>query len=174
MNSMSRAFVAVLLLGAVLAGCSHNTSAPPQAGSAGQAGSTGTSGMVIGSVVVTYASSLANEDRARLDEVNAKSELKRIVEKVFTNLSRFRSGSPRTLEIEVTSFRLRSGTTVFLTGLLSGADSLDVRVTVREKGAVVRQLNSGDATAGNFGGTTAVSRFENMAKGLGKRLGREL
>ena len=155
-----------LLLAVVFAGgCSSKTAEPT---------SIGARVSDVGNIVVSYASSIAADDRKLLDEVNGGPRLKTAVEGELGKAAKLRSGSSRVLEIEVTEFRLRSGATVFLAGIMAGVDTLQVKVRVREGAQVVREFTTGDSTSGGFSGFSSSSRYQTMADAVAERLRTEL
>jgi hypothetical protein len=159
---------ALLLTTALLGGCSSKATAPPAA--------SGVRVGDVGSIVVTYASSISAADRKLLDEVNGGPRLKTAIESELAKAAKLRSGSPRVLEVELTEFRLRSGATVFWTGILSGVDTLQIQVKVRDGGRVVRQFATGDSTGGGISptGFSSSNRYQIMADAVAERLRDEL
>jgi hypothetical protein len=159
-------WMAIVLATVFAGGCSSKTAEPQT--------SVGARVIDVGSIVVRYASSVATDDRKLLDEVNGGPRLKTAVEGELGKAAKLRSGSPRVLEIEVTEFRLRSGATVFLAGIMAGVDTLQVKVRVREGAQVVREFTTGDSTSGGFGGLSSSSRYQTMADAVAERLRTEL
>ena len=163
---MRTSMAMVLVLGVSLVACSSKTASPPAA--------TGERVSDVGSVVVTIASPVTADAGQTLDEVNAGPRLKTAIEAQLGKTGKLKSGSSRVLEIEVIEFRLRSGATVFLAGIMAGVDTLQFRATVRENGRIVRQFVTGDSTSGGFAGLSSSSRYQTMADAASERLATEL
>lgn len=128
----------------------------------------------VGSITISISDSLEPERRTRFDKAEGSSRLGRAVEAELTRAGRFNRESPRTLEVQVTRYRMRSGATVVWLGIMAGSDLLEVKVTARDGDRIVREYSTGAASAGAYKGLDQVSRLENLVSTLAKRIVEEL
>ncbi|MGH7897301.1 MAG: DUF4410 domain-containing protein [Candidatus Binatia bacterium] len=166
MRRLGLGIITVLAL-AVVSACSSKTAET-------KSQARGPSTADVGKVVVTIANTIDADGKKVLGEVNAVSRLQAAVLGELTKAGKFKAASPRALEIQVTEFRLRSGTAVFLAGIMAGVDSLNVQVTVRDGSSTGRQYKTGDSSTGAFAGLTSSSRFQPMADAVAVRVAEEL
>jgi hypothetical protein len=168
---MKRLFVmAILVACGVFAACSSPSRAPsPQPASSGSA-----SVPDVGSVVVELGSTIDSDDRKILDEVNGVARLQTAIEGELRKSGRLKPESARVLQVQVKEFRLRSGATAFMTGIMSGVDTLQVHATVSEGGRPLREIDTGDSTSGAFSGPSSSSRYQTMVDALAERIGKAL
>ena len=80
-------------------------------------------------------------------------------------------GTPYTVNVIVTHFRLRSSQTGLWLGFMAGADKVGVSVTVVRNGAVEKSFSTNTSTAvAGLIRPGAVSRFDRMVHTIAKRI----
>jgi hypothetical protein len=155
----------VVLLAAL--GCgSHQSPSPAAAVPVGNVSN-------VGRIIVTVAPAVAADREARFQKVDGTSRLATAVETELTKVGRFDRESPRVMDVVVTKYRLRSGASVLMLGMMSGGDMMEVAITVRERD---RDLVSYSTGAGSVarGGLDQVSRFERLAHAVAERVVKQL
>lgn len=143
-------------------------------GCSAKQGPTGQPVASVAKVLVTLADALDPDDKTDIDEVNGVPRLRAALEDELSRTGRLDPGSPNVLEVQVTDFRLRSGTIVFLVGIISGVDILGVDVEVRDGVRVLRSYSTGVGSSGVAGGLSASSRFQPMADVVAERVVEQL
>ena len=133
------------------------------------AGPSATGGRAI--TVNVDASQLSGDRRAVFLEQAGSQKL---AAKVLERLSEASVGSepsPDTLNITVTHFRLRSGSTGFWLGFMSGTDKLQVSVEAVSGTIVVKKFDTRTATAvAGIIRPGSVERFDRMVRSLAQRI----
>jgi hypothetical protein len=124
----------------------------------------------VGRVVVMPASSLPADRVERFQAVDGTSRLTRAIEAALSKAGKFDPASPLVLDVQVTKYRMRSGATVFMAGVMAGGDLLDVDATVREDQRTIRSITTGAGSMGAFVGLDQVSRFEHLTAAVAERV----
>jgi hypothetical protein len=162
----SRGIAAALAFGAMVACSSQRAPEPERQAPVGQVAS-------VGSVMVS-ADGLPADRKERFDKVDGSSRLARSVESELTRSGRLDKKSSRVLELKVVRYRVRSGATTFMFGMMAGVDLLDVKATVREGDKVLEEFSTGAGTSGAFAGLDQVSRFEKLSTAVAERVVKKL
>jgi len=128
----------------------------------------------VSAVVITVNPAIPADKQARFATAEGPSRLQRSLEAKLSQTGRLRPDSPNVLEVDVTSYRMRSGAAVFWVGAMAGADALGVTVTVRDGDSVVRTFPTGAASIGAYAGLDQVSRLERLVEATALRLLKDL
>jgi hypothetical protein len=116
------------------------------------------------------ASALSGDRReAFLQQAGTKKIANKVLQKLWSGVGK--SQLPDALNIRVTGFRLRSGSTGFWLGFLAGADRIEVTVEVVRGSAVARSFTTDTSTAvAGIIRPGAVERFDRMVNALAERI----
>ncbi|MFN2377274.1 MAG: DUF4410 domain-containing protein [Candidatus Binatia bacterium] len=124
----------------------------------------------VSAVVVTVNPRLPSDKQTRFENAEGPSRLERSLEAKLSQTGRLRRDSPNVLEVDVTSYRMRSGAAVFWVGAMAGADALGVTVTIRDGSGIVRTFPTGAASIGAYAGLDQVSRLERLVEATALRI----
>jgi hypothetical protein len=116
------------------------------------------------------ASALGGDRReAFLQQAGSKKLANKVLQKLWSGVGERQL--PDALNIRVTGFRLRSGSTGFWLGPMAGADRIEVTVEVVSGSATTKSFSTNTSTA--VGGVIrpgAVERFDRMVNTLAERI----
>jgi len=162
MMTRRRGLVAVMVLVAAAAvGCGGRAKPSPAA--------SGPSVPKIGKVVVTMAGEVADDREARFTKVGGNERLTAALTAELTKTGRYDASSPNVLNVQVTSYRMRSGAAVYFGGLASGGDHMEVVVTVTDGASTLKTYKTGAGSVMG-GGLDQGSRFDHVAKAVAERV----
>ncbi len=122
-------------------------------------------------VTVSVNASALSGDRREvfLQQAGTKKITNKVLQKLWSGVGKRQL--PDALNIRVTSFRLRSGSTGFWLGPMAGADRIAVAVEVVHDATAVRSFTTNTSTAvGGFIRPGAVERFDRMVNTLAERI----
>jgi len=166
MPTASCRLVTALVLGvAAMVGCSARHSPSPEA--------VGERVASVGRLTVTVSEVVSAGRMARFEKVDGPARLTAAVESELARVGKLERESTRVLELVVTQYRLRSGASVFMWGMMAGGDSIAVDVVVREGERTLRTYSTGAGSVA-AGGLDQASRFERLARAVGERVVMEL
>jgi hypothetical protein len=116
------------------------------------------------------ASALSGDRReAFLQQAGSKKITNKVLQKLWSGVGK--KQLPNALNIRVTGFRLRSGSTGFWLGPMAGADRIAVTVEVAHGSAAARSFSTDTSTAvGWVIRPGAVERFDRMVNTLAERI----
>jgi hypothetical protein len=128
----------------------------------------------VGSVVVSVSEAVPADSQQRFAEVSGALRLHSTVQAALMRVAKLDPQSPRSLEVRVTQFRLRSASLAFWGGPMSGVDYLDVKATVRDGDRTVREYTTGAATTGVGTWIGQDARFEKLVLAVAERVADQL
>ncbi len=122
-------------------------------------------------VTVSVDASALSGDRREvfLQQAGTKKLTNKVLQKLWSGLGNRQL--PNALNIRVTGFRLRSGSTGFWLGPMAGADRIVVTVEVVHDSAAARSFSTNTSTAvGGIIRPGSVERFDRMINTLAERI----
>jgi hypothetical protein len=122
-------------------------------------------------VTVNIDASALSGDRREvfLQQAGSKKIANKVLQKLLSGVGK--SQLPDELNIRVTGFRLRSGSTGFWLGFMSGADRIEVAVDVVHGSAAAKSFSTNTSTAvAGIIRPGAVERFDRMVNTLAERI----
>jgi hypothetical protein len=122
-------------------------------------------------VTVSVDASALSGDRREvfLQQAGTKKITNKVLQKLWSGVGKRQL--PDALNIRVTGFRLRSGSTGFWLGPMAGADRIAVTVEVVHGGVPAQSFATNTSTAvGGFIRPGAVERFDRMVNTLAERI----
>jgi hypothetical protein len=116
------------------------------------------------------ASGLSGDRReAFLRQAGTRKIANKVLQKLWSGDGKYQL--PDALNIQVTHFRLRSGSSGFWLGPMAGADRINVTVEVVSGGAATKSFSTNTSTAvGGFIRPGSVERFDRMVNTLADRI----
>lgn len=158
-----RGLVAVMVLvTAMAAGCGGRSKPSPAAAG-------GPSVAKIGRVVVTVSDAVADDRETRFTKVGGTERLTAALTAALTKTGRYDASSADVLNVQVTSYRMRSGAAVFFGGMAAGGDHMEVVVTVTDGASTVKTYKTGAGSVMG-GGLDQASRFDRVATAVAERV----
>jgi len=104
-----------------------------------------------------------------LQQAGTKKITNKVLQKLWSGVGERQL--PDALNIRVTGFRLRSGSTGFWLGFMAGADRIEVTVEVVHTGATAKSFSTNTSTAvAGIIRPGAVERFDRMVNTLAERI----
>ncbi len=122
-------------------------------------------------VTVTVDASALSGDRREvfLQQAGTKKITNKVLQKLWSGVGKRQL--PDVLNIRVTGFRLRSGSSGFWLGFMAGADRIEVTVEVVSGSAATRSFSTNTSTAvAGIIRPGAVERFDRMVNTLAERI----
>ncbi|MEE9342033.1 MAG: DUF4410 domain-containing protein [Gammaproteobacteria bacterium] len=163
---------AVLFYSLLMSGCASNPSAGAAESIKQAANSVLTNGRSVSKIIVSLDNDLASDRKEAADQYSLADRIKTDVQAVLEEKGVMSSSENGVvLNINVSSFRLRSGASAFWAGAMAGADNIFVTVDAESNGAKLKTFKTDISTA--LGGLIAPSpsqRINRMSKALAKRI----
>ena len=104
-----------------------------------------------------------------LQQAGTKKVTNKVLQKLWSGVGKRQL--PNALDIKVTGFRLRSGSTGFWLHFMAGADRIEVTVEVVHGSAAAKSFSTNTSTAvAGFIRPGAVERFDRMVNTLAERI----
>jgi hypothetical protein len=122
-------------------------------------------------VTVSVDASALSGDRREvfLQQAGSKKLTNKVLQKLWSGVGK--KQLPDALNIRVTGFRLRSGSTGFWLGFMAGADRIEVTVEVVHGSAATRSFSTNTSTAvAGIIRPGSVERFDRMVNTLAERI----
>ncbi|MEE9493342.1 MAG: hypothetical protein V3W04_08200 [Gammaproteobacteria bacterium] len=167
--------ITVLFYSLLMQGCASNPSAG-EAAAKQAANSVLTTGRSVNKIVVSLDDSLELDRKEAATKYSLTERVKNDLQDVLQGKGVFDSSAEGiTVNINVSAFRLRSGVTAMLAGVLAGADILAVNVEAESNGSQLKNFKTNTSTAlGGFGMPAPSQRINRMSKALAKRIAKQL
>ena len=163
---MANALLTSILVVA-LSGCAS----PPGGGRLGYSASPATTAGAGRVTVNVDASPLEGDRRYAFLEHRGSEKIGGAVVRELAASGKAGHGTPYTVNVTVTHFRLRSSQTGLWLGFMAGADMVKVSVTVVRNGAVEKNFSTDTSTAvAGLIRPGSVSRFDRMVHTIAKRI----